>query len=229
MDYATGADFRTEVQLDIYRQEERQLKKKIDKLAHRRRIIKCIVCLNQFITFNPNRKICSDECSKNKFNRYKDSRINETNLVDRDISLRKLYDRDNGICYLCEKETNYSDFYFDDENNKIADDGYPSIDHVLPLSKGGKHAWANVKLACRGCNLKKANQSLDEYKKFIYEPNPNAKRTAVYTELGTLLGIYESATKAAEIYEIPEKTVQNCARGQNMTAHGYIFRYTDES
>lgn len=40
------------------------------------------------------------------------------------------------------------------------------IDHVLPLSKGGKHTKDNAVLACRVCNREKAVKTLEEY--FIY-------------------------------------------------------------
>jgi 5-methylcytosine-specific restriction endonuclease McrA len=29
------------------------------------------------------------------------------------------------------------------------------VDHVTPLSKGGRHALSNLAISCRGCNLKK--------------------------------------------------------------------------
>ena len=35
---------------------------------------------------------------------------------------------------------------------------YPSIDHVIPLAKGGLHAWSNVKLAHKGCNEQKGDR-----------------------------------------------------------------------
>jgi 5-methylcytosine-specific restriction endonuclease McrA len=37
-----------------------------------------------------------------------------------------------------------------------------TIDHVLPTSRGGKHAWANVVAACRPCNNQKDNKTPDE-------------------------------------------------------------------
>lgn len=37
-----------------------------------------------------------------------------------------------------------------------------TIDHVLPLSRGGEHAWRNVVSACGKCNNKKANMTPDE-------------------------------------------------------------------
>ena len=37
-----------------------------------------------------------------------------------------------------------------------------SIDHVVPRSRGGTHAWDNVVAACRRCNLAKGNRLLGE-------------------------------------------------------------------
>jgi 5-methylcytosine-specific restriction endonuclease McrA len=34
-----------------------------------------------------------------------------------------------------------------------------SIDHVLPRSKGGTHAWDNVVAACRPCNVRKRDRT----------------------------------------------------------------------
>lgn len=31
----------------------------------------------------------------------------------------------------------------------------PSIDHIVPLSKGGGHVWGNVQVAHHGCNTRK--------------------------------------------------------------------------
>ena len=35
-----------------------------------------------------------------------------------------------------------------------------SIDHVIPRSKGGAHAWDNVVAACRPCNVRKRDRLL---------------------------------------------------------------------
>ena len=37
----------------------------------------------------------------------------------------------------------------------IVGKNYPSIDHIVPLSWGGLHSWANVQLAHHGCNTAK--------------------------------------------------------------------------
>jgi 5-methylcytosine-specific restriction endonuclease McrA len=37
-----------------------------------------------------------------------------------------------------------------------------SIDHIIPRSRGGPHAWDNVAAACRPCNLRKRDRTPDE-------------------------------------------------------------------
>ncbi len=37
-----------------------------------------------------------------------------------------------------------------------------NIDHVIPKSKGGPHAWDNVVAACRPCNTRKRDRMLEE-------------------------------------------------------------------
>ncbi|MGL6233800.1 MAG: HNH endonuclease [Segniliparus sp.] len=37
-----------------------------------------------------------------------------------------------------------------------------TIDHVVPRSRGGQHAWTNVVAACQKCNHKKGNRLLAE-------------------------------------------------------------------
>ena len=42
-------------------------------------------------------------------------------------------------------------------NKFIAGNYYPSIDHVIPLSKGGIDTWNNVRLSHRICNSLKSD------------------------------------------------------------------------
>lgn len=78
-------------------------------------------------------------------------------MVDKDITVEGLFRRDKGICYLCGRECSFDDYVIRD-GVFIAGDWYPSIDHVIPLSKGGVHSWDNVKLAHRRCNLIKRDK-----------------------------------------------------------------------
>lgn len=50
-----------------------------------------------------------------------------------------------------------------------------SRDHIMPVSRGGKNIWQNVVTACKKCNTRKNNYTLDECgMKLIYVPyEPN--------------------------------------------------------
>lgn len=37
-----------------------------------------------------------------------------------------------------------------------------TIDHIVPVSRGGKHEWKNVVACCKPCNTKKSNKLLTE-------------------------------------------------------------------
>ena len=46
-----------------------------------------------------------------------------------------------------------------------------SLDHVIPLSRGGRSNWENVVCACLSCNVKKGNRSPHEASmKLIAQP-----------------------------------------------------------
>jgi 5-methylcytosine-specific restriction endonuclease McrA len=59
------------------------------------------------------------------------------------LTRRALFARDGGRCVYCGKAAT-------------------SIDHVIPRSRGGRHAWDNVVSACRRCNHVKADRYLSD-------------------------------------------------------------------
>ena len=124
------------------------------------RVASCECCGNVFYTTNSKQKYCSDSCRKliekryASYNRGSDDRLNRRNIVDTDISLEKLFLRDNGVCQICGGLCDYNDCYTNENGTFIAGGLYPSRDHIVPLSKGGKHSWDNVRLAHRRCNSK---------------------------------------------------------------------------
>ena len=100
------------------------------------------------------RKYCSKECARMAANRakeLKDRNFQEKQIIDKDITLQKLFLRDRGVCWICGLMCDYSDFKRTDKAF-IAGDLYPSIDHIRPRCEGGEHSWKNVKLAHRKCN-----------------------------------------------------------------------------
>lgn len=118
----------------------------------------CPVCNS---VFYGKRKYCSDECRKRAVNStHKDKRIRKLRdrQIDKDITLKALFDRDKGKCWICGDICDFEDFTRNEDGKFIVGANYPSIDHVFPLSKGGLHSWDNVKLAHHYCNTLKSNK-----------------------------------------------------------------------
>ena len=116
----------------------------------------CKYCGKEFqLEYKKSKRYCSDECKRKQERhdqhcRYKKRLQNK--IVDSDITLAKLVERDNHICALCGGEVDWNDFKLDDNGNFVAGDNYPSIDHIVPLALGGLHSWDNVQLAHFTCN-----------------------------------------------------------------------------
>lgn len=60
---------------------------------------------------------------------------------------RRVYERDGWACQLCE-----SPVRADEDSNHPR---YPTLDHVVPYSKGGSDDQSNLRLACRQCNVRR--------------------------------------------------------------------------
>jgi 5-methylcytosine-specific restriction endonuclease McrA len=56
-----------------------------------------------------------------------------------------------------------------------------TIDHVLPLSRGGHNAYDNCVPCCRSCNSSKGNKTAEEYKNWKAKRNHLASRPKVRT------------------------------------------------
>lgn len=111
----------------------------------------CPSCNNTFKPDHFRQKYCTKLCEKREQNRRKEirrrERLKRNGYVDYSIALGKLIKRDKGICKICGG--------FVDQSVYSNHDNYPSIDHIIPVSKGGTHTWDNVQLAHRKCNREK--------------------------------------------------------------------------
>ena len=134
-------------------QERRREIEKLNEIKKKSREIEkeCVECGEKFITRDKKRICCSKECSKKHSNRKKEKRLYKNGDIDNTITLTKLIKRDNSICHICGTKCDINDYCYKG-NVFIAGENYPSIDHVIPISKGGLHSWENVKLAHRHCN-----------------------------------------------------------------------------
>lgn len=207
--------------------EQTRLRRLAEKEA-KRIYGECAVCGKPFWTYNPVGKTCSTKCSKKLAYARKQNRIPKDQMVDKDITLEALYRRDSGVCYLCGGKCDWND-----KNGNIVGGMYPSIDHIIPVSRGGFHAWDNVRLAHFECNTKKSNDIIPNVEKMIpenaysakKEPKQAKKKTAQYSKEGTFIAEYESAAEAARKTGFKEKQIQNCARGEVKTYRGYVWAY----
>lgn len=77
------------------------------------------------------------------------------------IALRK---RDGDYCSYCSVELN-----FVRAKNREFTGHDATIEHRLPLSRGGSHVWDNVVLACRNCNLSKGSKTEEEFVAYLAE------------------------------------------------------------
>lgn len=111
-------------------------------------ITKCKWCNDEMVIRNKRQEICGRCARKGKIRNHSNK------------SLKELFKRDKGICYICNKKCDYEDYTYRG-NTFIAGNYYPSIDHVIPLIKGGTDDWDNLKLAHRICNSLKSDKELN--------------------------------------------------------------------
>jgi hypothetical protein len=96
---------------------------------------------------------CSDHCIKRherRQRRYLKRAGHE--LID-SFSRNDVFDRDKWRCKQCRQKV-----VLPTGNN---DANEATVDHIMPVSKGGKHVWGNVQCLCRRCNTLK-NDSVKE-------------------------------------------------------------------
>jgi 5-methylcytosine-specific restriction endonuclease McrA len=64
-----------------------------------------------------------------------------------EIDVWPLGERDDWVCGICDEPV--------DRELEYPDRMCATVDHVVPISKGGRHVWDNVQLAHFGCNMDK--------------------------------------------------------------------------
>lgn len=74
---------------------------------------------------------------------------------ERGVTATKVFERDNWTCQLCGCRTPKR---LKGSNEKRA----PTLDHIVPMSKGGGHTWVNVQCACWECNIAKGASTMGQ-------------------------------------------------------------------
>lgn len=85
---------------------------------------------------------CVLHTEKRRAQKYANTPISEMLTSTEWLAILALAD---GHCAYCDKEAKLT------------------LDHVVPLSKGGKHSAGNVVPACKHCNSSKGNTTLEEW------------------------------------------------------------------
>lgn len=63
----------------------------------------------------------------------------------------EVFKRDSWTCYICKRKV----------RNISNHPRMATLDHVIPISKGGSHTYSNIKTCCAECNCKKADNSIN--------------------------------------------------------------------
>ncbi len=74
-------------------------------------------------------------------------RERERQAVKQKIDRDEIFIRDKWRCHICKQQVR-------DIPNHPRE---ATLDHVIPLSKGGSHTYKNLKTCCRKCNSDKGN------------------------------------------------------------------------
>lgn len=63
------------------------------------------------------------------------------------MTKHRLFVRDRQVCAYCANRFAEADL---------------TVEHIVPVSRGGRHGWTNVVTACRSCNTRKGNRLPEE-------------------------------------------------------------------
>lgn len=133
---------------------------------------KCVMCGSTFYSPYADKIYCSEKCSKKAKNKrklanrkkrgikkrqhgrtYRERCMKHNTVYVPGITLKRIYNRDRGICQICGKPTDWNDKSYGCGYGPL----YPSIDHIVALANGGGHTLDNVQLAHVLCNALKSD------------------------------------------------------------------------
>lgn len=104
-------------------------------------------------------KWCSAQCGANAaWNRR---RAREKAAFVEDVSPAAVFAADGYRCHLCDQMT--------DPLERVPHPKAPTVDHVVPLAKGGTHERANCRTACFRCNCGKQDRGGGEQFALVLE------------------------------------------------------------
>lgn len=85
---------------------------------------------------------------------------------DERITRNRIRQKLGDNCYYCGVEMDFTP-----ASGRKFKKNHATIEHLIPLSKGGHHIWENVVLACHNCNVVKNAKSEIEFRIYLQEIN----------------------------------------------------------
>lgn len=215
--------------------EERNVAREREKIRYRETHTvqrECVWCGGIYYCIDrESRKTCSKECSKKYAHHKRDKRIPKEQIVDKDITIKKLFKRDGGVCYLCGGVCDFNDWAVSVTGAKYPGDRYPEIEHVIPVSRGGLHAWDNVRLACHKCNQNKSDDivnvaPMNKEQAYSEKKAGNPPKKTIQMSLdGKIIKIWKSTAQIKKELGLNDKRIQDVCRGEGKTAFGFRWMY----
>lgn len=114
----------------------------------------CKICGTSFLS-KQFEATCSDVCRETHFRLCKKMakdrrRALKHNAFVANVYRKSIFERDGYRCHLCGKST--------DSSKPAPHPRAPTVDHVIPLARGGTHEPANCRTACFLCNSTKGDR-----------------------------------------------------------------------
>jgi hypothetical protein len=82
-------------------------------------------------------------------------------VVEKGISVLSLKKKHGTKCHYCKKEMDFSKGVGRKFNGDMA-----TIEHLIPLARGGEHTFVNTVLACRFCNISRGAKSQEDFEEY---------------------------------------------------------------
>lgn len=132
----------------------------------------CIECRVPFVSNKPTSIACSPSCCRRYQRRRRNraraakygwndghrARARRYGVEYETVSTPAVFERDAYRCGICGGRT--------DPQAKVPDPRAPTLDHIIPMSRGGPHLYSNVQCACSECNWRKADTLEAEQTRF---------------------------------------------------------------
>lgn len=116
----------------------------------------CRICGTVFVSRIPAQTDCSDACRRESRRMHHSTRraLLLAASTGEPVIAARIFERDGWQCHICRRRLSPQDVF---PHRRAA-----TIDHLIPLSKGGSHEPSNVKTACHACNAGKNNRGGNE-------------------------------------------------------------------